>query len=124
MKGLRRDVVVAGASASGLSAARTLARPGLDVLALEALDSVGGRTMSRALDHSPTVDLGGQWVAPQHRLVPNLVDEFNLNTYSSHDEGDILFFFDGWLNRSLTAPSSIHDNCNAATGSAGSANGS
>lgn len=124
MMDLRCDVVVVGAGAAGLSAVCTLVRPGLDVLVLEALDRVGGRTLSRALDHGPTVDRGGQWVAPQQRLVLNLVDEFGLNTYPSHDEGDIRSFFDGRLTQSPNPLPSIHHNCNAATGSVGSANGS
>lgn len=101
MEDLRCDVVVVGAGAAGLSAARELVRAGLDVRVLEALDRVGGRTLSRTLDNGPTVDLGGQWVAPQQKLVLKLIEEFGLHTFPSHDEGEVVSFVDGLMTRSL-----------------------
>lgn len=62
--GHRRDVVVIGAGAAGLAAARTLADHGRDVLVLEGRDRIGGRAWtSTAL--GPAVDLGGAWIHQQ-----------------------------------------------------------
>ena len=59
------DVIVVGAGASGLSAARRLRALGASVLVLEARDRVGGRTLSGSL-LAHAVDLGGQWLCALH----------------------------------------------------------
>lgn len=55
------DVVVIGAGFAGLVASRELGRAGLDVLALEARDRVGGRTWT---DHrlGRDLEMGANWV--------------------------------------------------------------
>jgi monoamine oxidase len=57
----RHDVVVVGAGFAGLTAARELSRRGLDVLALEARDRVGGRTWTGPFGDLE-VELGGAFV--------------------------------------------------------------
>ncbi|HXG61605.1 MAG TPA: FAD-dependent oxidoreductase, partial [Planctomycetota bacterium] len=57
------DVLVIGAGAAGLAAARDLSRRGLDVLLLEARDRIGGRIDTRHDPESPLpVDLGAEFV--------------------------------------------------------------
>lgn len=89
------DVVVIGAGAAGLAAARALDQAGVSVLVLEAQDRVGGRTFSRTLDNGVTVDLGGQWVAPQQTRVLELVKEFGLRIFPSFEEGATINYFGG-----------------------------
>ncbi|MFE1600704.1 flavin monoamine oxidase family protein [Methylobacterium sp. ID0610] len=55
------DVVVVGAGAAGIAAARRLAARGLSVAVLEARDRVGGRTVTTRL-RGHAVDLGAHWL--------------------------------------------------------------
>lgn len=55
------EVVVVGAGAAGIAAARTLVERGLRVAVLEARDRVGGRLITTDLRGHP-VDLGGHWL--------------------------------------------------------------
>ena len=56
------DVVVIGAGAAGLSAAKTLRGLGFDVLVLEAEAHVGGRCVTDASTFSTPFDRGGSWL--------------------------------------------------------------
>jgi monoamine oxidase len=68
------EVIVVGAGLAGLCATRDLLAAGFDVLLLEARDRVGGRTWSVPFDSAGcVVDLGAEWVAPEHH--DNLMDE-------------------------------------------------
>jgi phytoene dehydrogenase-like protein len=55
------DVVVVGAGAAGIAAARRLLAAGLSVAVLEARDRVGGRAITMGLRGHP-VDLGAHWL--------------------------------------------------------------
>ena len=55
------DVVIVGAGAAGLGAARTLIRGGARVIVLEARDRVGGRAVCDNTTFPVPVDLGAQW---------------------------------------------------------------
>lgn len=60
---LRCDVVVIGAGAAGLAAARVLSRPGISAVVLEARDRIGGRIYTREDPGLPlAVDLGGEFI--------------------------------------------------------------
>jgi monoamine oxidase len=58
----RFDVVVVGAGAAGIAALRRLRAAGVDAVALEARDRVGGRAHSVATAAGFPVDLGAGWV--------------------------------------------------------------
>lgn len=62
------DVVVVGAGAAGLSAARRLMRAGVTVMVLEARDRIGGRAHTRSVD-GMTVDVGCGWLHSADRNV-------------------------------------------------------
>ena len=55
------DVLVIGAGAAGIAAARALLAAGLGVAVLEARERVGGRAVTRAIRGHP-VDLGAHWL--------------------------------------------------------------
>lgn len=55
------DVIVVGAGAAGIAAARTLTERGISVAVLEARDRIGGRLLTTMLRGHP-VDLGGHWL--------------------------------------------------------------
>lgn len=79
-----RDVLVLGAGLGGLSAARDLARAGLDVKVLEARDRVGGRTKQTTLADGRVVQLGGELVGTSHRAYLQLVEELGLTVRDSY----------------------------------------
>ncbi|UGT42571.1 FAD-dependent oxidoreductase [Nocardia yamanashiensis] len=85
--GRRPDVVVVGAGLAGLYAARTLLRAGLEPMVLEASDRVGGRVLNATIGDGKVVEMGGQWVATQDRLLISLVAEFGSDLFPTFDRG-------------------------------------
>ncbi len=88
------QVVVIGAGLSGLAAARSLHRRGIDVQVVEARERVGGRTLTKDL-HGARVDLGGQWVGPTQDRVLALIAELGLETFPTHHAGRKVLELDG-----------------------------
>src|SRR3954464_13690248 len=58
----RFDVVVVGAGAAGIAALRRLEQGGIDAVALEARDRVGGRAQTVMTSAGFPVDCGAGWV--------------------------------------------------------------
>ena len=73
------DVIVVGAGAAGLAAARTLAGFSFRVIVLEARDRIGGRVWSRPIDGSPTsAELGAEFIHGSAHMTMALLQEANL----------------------------------------------
>ncbi len=83
---MAHDVVVIGAGLAGLTAARELARAGLNVTVLEGRDRVGGRTLSDTLAGVP-IDRGASFVGPTQDAVLKLAAELGCPTEPTYCEG-------------------------------------
>jgi monoamine oxidase len=72
----RTDVIIVGAGAAGLSAARDLSRAGVTALVLEARDRIGGRilTLADAAIGTP-VDMGAEFIHGRPHVTWDLVRE-------------------------------------------------
>src|SRR5260370_13945337 len=81
------DVVIVGAGFAGLSAARSLAAAGVDVVVLEARDRVGGRSYTRPASDGTLIDLGGQWIGPTHVRLAALAESVGVTTFPTYSEG-------------------------------------
>ncbi len=81
------DVAIVGAGLAGLAAADALTAIGASIKVIEARDRVGGRVFTKQL-HEQTVDVGGQWLAPNHKRMLGLVKRFGLSTFKTHTAGD------------------------------------
>ena len=90
--GLNR-VAVIGAGITGLTAAMSLARAGVDVRVLEARDRVGGRAHS-VQTHGGAVDLGATWVWANEPATHSLCSSLGLDTFDQHLAGDALLEID------------------------------
>ncbi|WP_010203963.1 flavin monoamine oxidase family protein [Salinibacterium sp. PAMC 21357] len=99
MRTINRDVVIVGAGATGLTAAKELANAGKSVVVLEARDRIGGRLWTNSIE-GQMFELGGQWVSPDQTALLETLDELGLETYSRYREGDNVYVSrDGQLRR-------------------------
>jgi monoamine oxidase len=76
------DVIVIGAGAAGLAAARTLGQRGVSSVVLEARDRVGGRIYTvRDENTSTPIELGAEFVHGSADATRNLIHESRLTMY-------------------------------------------
>lgn len=76
--GAGKKVVVLGTGVAGLTAAYELSGAGYEVTVLEARDRVGGRTWSETLADGTVLELGGEFIAPDHDALRGLATELGL----------------------------------------------
>ena len=81
------DVVIVGAGAAGLAAAKVLRAAGREVMVLEAMDRIGGRAWTRSDDFGVPFDIGCAWLHAGDRN-PFMADAERLGwTTRLHDLG-------------------------------------
>ncbi|SIO33231.1 flavin monoamine oxidase family protein [Vannielia litorea] len=87
------DVIIIGAGAAGLAAAKTLTAAGRSVTVLEAMNRIGGRAWTRSSDFGLPFDIGCAWLHAGDRN-PFMADAARLGwTTHHHDMGlDHLYF--------------------------------
>lgn len=86
----RLDVAVVGAGLSGLQAAVEIAKAGHTCIVLEAMDHVGGKTLSHSCQTGAgTVDLGAAWLNDtSHPKIFALTKKYGLETVVQPTAGD------------------------------------
>jgi len=93
------DAVVVGAGFAGLCATRRLVAEGAGVVAFEARDRVGGRTVNAVLGDGAQIELGGQWVGPTQDRILALASSVGVDTYPTYADGQNLLRLNGRLRR-------------------------
>jgi len=81
------DVLIVGGGVSGLYAARLLSERGLRVHLLEAQSRLGGRLHTVESPEGHRIDLGGQWVGPQHTKLLRWCQDHRIPLHATHFQG-------------------------------------
>jgi monoamine oxidase len=92
----QKSIIVIGAGASGIAAARELHDAGHNVIVLEARDRIGGRVWTDTRLANTPLDLGASWI---HGITGNpvwdLVQEYAIPTHPTDYDDTILYTADG-----------------------------
>jgi len=83
---MNTDVIIIGAGAAGLAAARTLAEKSLRVIILEARDRVGGRVLSRQTSDGTAIELGAEFIHGRADDTMVVLREAGIKTIEPADE--------------------------------------
>lgn len=95
------DVIVIGAGAAGIQAARTLMANGKSVVVVEAADRIGGRIYTETTTFGAPFDHGASWInAADDNPFDDIARGFGLELLNHSDAGDALYV-DGILANSL-----------------------
>ena len=87
----KADVLVIGAGASGLAAARELTTQKLDVIVLEARNRIGGRVWSERA-WGATLDMGASWIhGIRGNPIYELAQQYNIKTFPTRSEAHWLY---------------------------------
>jgi monoamine oxidase len=89
------DVVIVGAGLAGLTAALELKKKNCTFVVLEARNRVGGRVHTTFTGDNVTLDLGAQWVGPNHKKMMRLIAEYGLHLIPTYSKGKTIFDFNG-----------------------------
>lgn len=84
------DVAVIGGGISGLYAAYLLGEAGLRALVIEGSDRLGGRLHTIYSPGGHPVDLGGQWVGPQHSRLLRWIQAHDIPLHPTYTAGSHL----------------------------------
>lgn len=84
------DAVIVGAGVAGLAAANLLHAEGREVVVLEARERVGGRLWNTEIGGEAN-ELGGEWIAPYHRRLHELLPELGVELFPAYREGDDVY---------------------------------
>jgi putrescine oxidase len=87
---IETDVAVIGAGVTGLAAASLVAGAGKSVVVLEARERVGGREWNTEIGGEAN-ELGGEWVAPYHSRLHQLLQEVGIELFPAHRVGEDVY---------------------------------
>lgn len=80
------DIIVIGAGAAGIAAARRLHDAGQQVIVLEARDRIGGRAFSDSTLAPYPIELGAEFIQGENVLTWELIKKFGLTTRPTADD--------------------------------------
>jgi len=92
---IRTDVVVIGAGAAGIAAARSLQQENLSVIVVEARKRIGGRIYTDSSLAPHPVERGAEFIHGSRAVTWNYVEQFGLGTIADANHG--CYFLDGQL---------------------------